>query len=42
MKTVACGETGFNRATVVGGETEDEVLGEACERAMQVHKMTAR
>ncbi|MGB6673764.1 MAG: hypothetical protein WBE34_15145 [Candidatus Nitrosopolaris sp.] len=29
-------------ALLLSEETEDEVLGDACERAMQVHKMTAR
>jgi hypothetical protein len=42
MKTIACREAGFNRATVVRGETEVEVLGEGRERAMQDHKMTAK
>ncbi|MFZ0892972.1 MAG: hypothetical protein WAZ77_00595 [Candidatus Nitrosopolaris sp.] len=40
MKTVA-GKPDLI-ALLLSEETEEEVLGEACERAMQVHKMTAR
>lgn len=41
MKTLTCSDAGFDCATAIKGDTEDEIMGKAGEHAMKEHNMKA-